>query len=105
MPKAPWIIILGAGYGGLTVAKQLDNYLKDHPNTMQVVLVDRNHSMTIGKANQFALAGRSVPMQVCCATKCLPDVLVLLLWSLMPWFLCVVVLFCFFWFCISVLGY
>lgn len=31
---------------------------------MQVVLVDKNHSLVIGTANQFTLAGRSRPEQV-----------------------------------------
>lgn len=67
--KAPWVVILGAGLGGLTVASQLDNYLEDHPDELQVVLVDRNHALVMGTANQFALVDRSRPEQVggyCC---------------------------------------
>nr|BAJ93996.1 predicted protein [Hordeum vulgare subsp. vulgare] len=59
-----WVVILGAGLAGLTVASELEKYLTAHPDAMHVVLVDHRHSLLFSTANQFALTRRAQPQQV-----------------------------------------
>jgi NADH dehydrogenase FAD-containing subunit len=68
-PQAPkFIVILGAGFGGLTVACKLDQYLEMHPSDeYEVLIIDKEYAHTIGTANNFVLMGRSEPEEVCIA--------------------------------------
>lgn len=62
--KLPWVVILGAGWGGLSVAAELDQFMEKNPGVIQAVVIDRKHEFTAHVGNQFALLGRSRPEKV-----------------------------------------
>lgn len=52
------ILILGAGFAGLTLASELDAFLR---RKADITLVDRNSHMSVGFSMQWVLAGRRNP--------------------------------------------
>ena len=53
------VIILGGGFGGITAAQELDAHIEDgNQAKLDVILIDRGGTKTIGATHQFVLAGR-----------------------------------------------
>src|SRR3989338_4271989 len=55
----PRVLILGAGFGGLTAATELDPLVRD--GKAEVTVIDREARFSMGFSMQWVLAGRRQP--------------------------------------------
>eukprot|EP01137_Pigoraptor_chileana_P007812 Opistho-2@53879 len=61
------IVILGAGFGGLTIAHRLDEFLNANPThaeSVSVTVVDKSNTFTVGAAHQYVISGVIKPEEM-----------------------------------------